>query len=169
MKIVFTGAHGTGKSTLFNRLMTDVLPTDIKVSFQGVFDSYGRKLNTPLYTKEAQRQFNYWYVYNHYFTYSFISARSIYDTWVYSRSTAGFWYHNYLFNWAVKHINYDYVFYLPVEFPLVKDGIRPEDENYQLAFDKDLKLLLDFFHIPYITLSGSIEDRLNKIKLVINI
>ena len=57
--------------------------------------------------------------------------------------------------WDVK------VFYIPIEFKLEKDGVRPEDLEYQKKVDDLLKELLCYFQIPYITLRGTPELRLN--------
>lgn len=51
------------------------------------------------------------------------------------------------------------VFYIPIEFDLEKDGVRPEDLAYQKSVDDLLKELLCYFQIPYITLRGNTERR----------
>jgi len=52
------------------------------------------------------------------------------------------------------------VFYIPIEFDLEKDGVRPEDLEYQKKVDDLLKELLCYFQMPYITLRGTTERRL---------
>lgn len=48
---------------------------------------------------------------------------------------------------------YDILFYTPIEFPLEKDGIRFEDEEYQKEIDSLIKELLDTYDIKYFTLT----------------
>ena len=59
---------------------------------------------------------------------------------------------------------YDLVFYIPIEFPLEKDGIRFEDEQYQKMIDLQILKYLKRYKIPYITLTGTVEERLQKIE-----
>jgi len=161
MRIVFAGSHGVGKSTLITEISKEMLP-DIYV-----FNSLCRpheKLLSKLSARGKQRFINYWYVFNHWKTASYLSARSIYDTWAYSQLTVNSDFHLNLFHWAMHHIWYDYLFYVPVEFDLVEDGIRPEGRDFQLLHDKRLKAILDYNQIPYHTLTGTIEKRTQQVK-----
>jgi len=60
----------------------------------------------------------------------------------------------------LKKYPYDLVFYIPIEFPIEKDGLRFEDEHYQEIIDLQILKLLKRYKIPYITVSGTIEERL---------
>ena len=53
------------------------------------------------------------------------------------------------------------MYYIPPEFPLVLDGIRPEDEDMRLEIDDILKELFVHFGASPIILRGSIQDRVN--------
>jgi nicotinamide riboside kinase len=55
---------------------------------------------------------------------------------------------------------YTHVVYLPIEFPIVPDGLRPMDPEFQQDIDRRILELLDRYGIKYQTLTGSIEDRL---------
>lgn len=59
--------------------------------------------------------------------------------------------------------NYSHVFYLPIEFPIVLDGLRPDDPAFQKEIDERVVGLLKSHGIAYSTLSGSVEDRLTQI------
>ncbi|HLF69996.1 MAG TPA: ATP-binding protein [Actinomycetota bacterium] len=67
---------------------------------------------------------------------------------------------------AENHLrgNYTDVFYLPIEFPIVLDGLRPDDPVFQKEIDERLIKLLRSHDIPYETITGSIEERLTAIK-----
>ncbi|HVL80263.1 MAG TPA: ATP-binding protein [Actinomycetota bacterium] len=63
---------------------------------------------------------------------------------------------------ATHHLrsNYSHVFYLPVEFPIVADGLRPMDPDFQTDIDKRIVGLLDSHSIPYETLTGTVQQRM---------
>ena len=155
MKITFTGSHGTGKSTLVKLLSRHSEFEKFKI-----FDGVGRRIHTEKKWSDKRKQhyFNWYYVRKHFFTKNFIASRGLIDTLAYSRVTVDFWYHSRLFNWGFKHIYYDHVFYIPIEFPLESDGVR-YGEELQPIIDKDIKLILDFYHIPYHVIEGTVEER----------
>jgi len=55
--------------------------------------------------------------------------------------------------------NYTHVFYLPIEFPIVPDGLRPIDPGFQSDIDRRLLDLLRSHSVDYQTLRGSVEER----------
>ena len=59
--------------------------------------------------------------------------------------------------------NYSDVFYLPIEFPIVLDGLRPDDPAFQKEIDLRVIGLLSSHGIGYQTLTGSVEERLAQI------
>jgi hypothetical protein len=164
-RVVFTGAHGTGKTVLLNILLEAGQPKG-----HYFYDSYGRTLKK-YGTLSAQRKFNYHYIKRHYFNKNFVDGRAIYDAWAYTRVQFDPWYHSYLFCWALKHIYYDYVFYIPIEFPLEKGDRKggSTDVDLQRYVDKQIKLMLDFYNIPHHTLTGSVEHRILQIKNIMDL
>ena len=60
--------------------------------------------------------------------------------------------------------NYSHVFYLPIEFPIVLDGLRPDDPAFQKEIDKRVLDLLGSHGIAHKTVTGSVEERLTQIK-----
>lgn len=65
--------------------------------------------------------------------------------------------------------NYDVFIHLPVEFPLKEDGHRPVSEEFRKMSDKLLLDTLTELDIKYYIISGSIEERLQKIVSVLNL
>lgn len=59
--------------------------------------------------------------------------------------------------------NYSHVFYLPIEFPIVLDGLRPDDPSFQKEIDERILDILSTHSVRYETLTGSIEERLAQI------
>lgn len=58
---------------------------------------------------------------------------------------------------------YSHVFYLPIEFPIVLDGLRPDDPVFQKEIDDRILRLLAAHSISYETITGSIEERMEAI------
>lgn len=56
------------------------------------------------------------------------------------------------------------VFYFPIEFPLVADGVRSVDENYRKEIDNNMKSLLEEFEIEHVIVRGSVEEKVLQIK-----
>lgn len=164
MRLVFAGAAGTGKSTLVNRLKDDLIFKD-----HDFLDGIGRFIHTHKQWSLCRKQkyFNRWYVWNHLLIPNYVSSRSIYDTFAYSRLLLGLNVHKSLIEVAISLIKYDYVFYIPIEFPAEKDGVRYDDPHFNLKHDKETKLIMDYHRIPYITLTGSIDNRIEDIHRVI--
>ena len=59
---------------------------------------------------------------------------------------------------------YSHVFYLPIEFPIVLDGLRPDDPGFQKEIDERILALMDSHGVSYRTVTGSIESRLDQIR-----
>jgi hypothetical protein len=59
--------------------------------------------------------------------------------------------------------SYDEFIHLPIEFPLVEDGHRPVSEKFRALSDELLIATLNELNIKYHIVSGSIEERLEKI------
>jgi len=59
-------------------------------------------------------------------------------------------------------------FYVPIEFDLVDDGVRSKNEEYRRKTDKWMKDYLDNNDIEYYVLKGTVEERYDKMKEIIN-
>lgn len=59
-----------------------------------------------------------------------------------------------------RNADYDFVFYLPIEFPMEEDGYR--SKKLQPVVDKAYKEYLERKGIKYITLTGSVEERVKQ-------
>lgn len=158
MRIAFTGAQGTGKSTLANHpFFRSTFPD------HQIIDGIARKYHSGTWScRQRQLRVNSQYILEHFRNQKFISARSIYDPWVYTRLTVNRDYFFQIFHQAQKFIKYDILFYVPIEFKIEDDGFRPIDPEYQNNFDYELRNLLHFYSVPFYMLTGSIEQRINK-------
>lgn len=170
MKIVFTGSHGTGKSTLVNELL--------KVYNDHIGPSNFRRemsLELPLFNIYKQADIISQGFITGYMAYQaisnnkFIQDRCIIDTFAYTDYADILdEYKEKLFQ-TYKDIvfKYDYIFYIPVEFDIIEDGFRETEKEYQKQIDQKIKYYLDIIGVKYYTLSGSVEQRLYEINKII--
>lgn len=62
---------------------------------------------------------------------------------------------------------YDHIFYLPIEFDLVDDGVRSTDESLRVEVDNAIQAILD--GASNVTkLTGSVDERRNQIRNIIS-
>ena len=172
-RILFTGAQGTGKTSVMDCLPTDLckvrnitrtvakdnnlaINTDgSDASQQMIFDAYTKALEKNSF---------------------FVAERSLIDVYAYTlyQSSIGKCtgeivrrQRRELKTFIKKHENDIYV-YFPIEFEPVYDGVRSVDKKYQKAIDEYIKDALKELKVRYITVSGSIEHRVETINGLIN-
>ena len=169
-RIAIVGSFSTGKTTLAEALADRLnLPLLPEVAREVV--ELGFKLDKDA-TPETEaliflRQYN-----NELSTAEFVGDRSLIDVMAYAgwvldnqERTKEF----YLWDECVKlaerrlRRSYSHVFYLPIEFPIVLDGLRPDDPEFQQDIDRRVLSLLHANDIDYFTLKGSVEERLEQI------
>lgn len=163
--VVLIGAHGTGKSTLLNELKE--YRKDLYVS-----DGWGRPIKEAgkelgLTNKQEQIIINTitkhrWN--NDVSQTNFVCTRSIIDEWVYSKLMG----HDDLLESRkeifrssdYKNVKY---FYIPIEFALEEDGVRYSGRQFQRDCDKLMLEWIKEFNLDVITLSGTVDERLQKL------
>src|SRR3712207_2695870 len=169
-RIAIVGSFSTGKTTLAELLARRLdLPLLPEVAREIV--ELGFKLDKDA-TPETEaliflRQYN-----NELATDEFVGDRSLIDVMAY----AGWVLDNqprtkehYLWDECVRlaerrlRRSYSHVFYLPIEFPIVLDGLRPDDPEFQKDIDDRVLSLLRANDLDYITLTGSVDERLEQI------
>ncbi len=64
---------------------------------------------------------------------------------------------------------YDHVFYLPVEFPIVLDGLRPDDTAFQADIDRRITELLKGEDVSFQTLTGPVDARQEQVRQVVGV
>lgn len=164
-RIIITGAHGTGKTTLMNALAEDGTRTISQVDRKVVEEngwSHSENTNTDcqkaIYKaikKELSSKKNY------------ISDRGL-------SCVAAYTFNKALMGDIPKKVadkqyldlekfhkdNPDIlVVYTPIEFPLVTDGVRSTDPQFQQQIDFLIKNILVTANIPHITVTGTVEER----------
>ena len=169
MKIILTGAQGTGKSTILKEfqlegynVITEVVRNfankGIKINEDG--NSHGQKLIFDEYVNLFNSNP------------SFVSDRGLTDVLAYTKylyyedKVSSIEYMREMDKLKKFHDNNkDIVYiYFPIEFPLKDDGVRSMSETFREEIDKNIVNILRSFHIPYITVTGSIQKRMQTIK-----
>ena len=161
LKIAFCGAHSTGKSTL-----SAILGREFGLP---VFSSITRHTPKELRGTPAGQMrilFDYIGFFSKFAHEDWLCDRSIFDVCVYSHIN-GVWgtslCNAILEEYARGEISPTHIFYLPIEFPLVDDGQRPDNKSRE-EFDVCARDFLDRFWPGYDTISGSVEQRVAQVK-----
>lgn len=168
-RIVLTGAQGTGKTTLMNALAKDGTQT-LSIAREhaiasgwspetGSSEEYQNTLFNALYKSVSSKK-------------NYISDRGL-------TCVAAYTFNGVLNGIIDKDIadkqyiktekfhrnNPDIlIVYCPIEFELSADGLRDTDIETQHRLDFFIKNMLDTMNIPYITVTGSVEERVAQVE-----
>jgi nicotinamide riboside kinase len=176
MKIGFCGTMSVGKTTLVNALRE--LPEFAGYEFKTERSKYLRDLGIPLNTDStlkgqiiflAERS-------SELFAENLITDRTVIDVMAFTRLAKSIPYFMAdALNDAVSHLirEYDYIFYVsPDGVELEDNGVRTIDAKYRKEIDKEIQNLI-LRHRPklynYTVLSGTTEERIEKIKQVMSL
>jgi nicotinamide riboside kinase len=163
MKIAIAGAHGVGKTTFakalaeklgFNYIYDIVREEAVKKGFV-INENTPSEVQTWLISRQWELEKNT--------PQGWVADKSLLDYFVYGNII--------LKDQNVKRVirdivqrnsDYDFVFYLPIEFPMDRDGVRSPDLAFQKKVDHLYKECLKEFKINYIALSGSNKERVEQ-------
>src|ERR687895_1690914 len=161
-RIAIVGSFSTGKTTLAEALARDLeLPLLPETAREVV--ELGFKLDKDA-TPETEtliflKQFN-----NEISTPEFVGDRSLIDVMAYAgwvldnqprRKESALWEECERLAERNLRTNYSHVFYLPIEFPIVPDGLRPMDPEFQKEINDRVLKLLDTHAVRFTTVKGS--------------
>ena len=174
MRISITGSHSTGKTTLANAvakilrrrgsnnvgLIHEVARRVIAMGFSlnqnATIHSY---LNYIWLVLKEEREHVEEYI---------ISDRSLVDLLGYIRTNNDATIPKYFVSMLEELLwrestYFDLYCYLPIEFPLQLDHVRPADVEYHKAVDINILQILHEYRLPYKQITGSIEDRCQQV------
>lgn len=172
-KVTFIGAHSTGKTTLLNKIIeknNEMKIAKIDEVARKVIDK-GYPLNKETmdvsYMYYISKQLEYERKLNNCEFDLLISDRTIIDLLAYTivnktypQSTMTNEFLEMLHNLFLLHNNYyDLYVYFPIEFPMVLDTTRPNDEDYRKKIDNTMLKLLNDYDLNYLSVNGSCEER----------
>jgi nicotinamide riboside kinase len=176
MKIGFCGTMSVGKTTLVNALRE--LPEFTKYEFKTERSKYLRDLGIPLNTDSTLKGQIIFFAErsSELLTEDLITDRTVIDVMAFTRLAKSIPYFMAdALNDAVSHLirEYDYIFYVsPEGVELEDNGVRTIDVKYRNEVDKEIQNLI-LKHRPklrnYTILSGTTEERIEKIKQVMSL
>jgi nicotinamide riboside kinase len=176
MKIGFTGTMSVGKTTLVNALKE--LPEFAGYEFKTERSKYLRDLGIPLNTDSTLKGQIIFFAErsSELFDENLITDRTVIDVMAFTRLAKSIPYFMAdALNDAVSHLirEYDYIFYVsPEGVELEDNGVRTIDAKYRKEIDKEIQTLI-LRHRPklrnYTVLSGTTEERIEKIKQVMSL
>src|SRR5437764_2700785 len=160
-RIAIVGSFSTGKTTLAEAVAPKLgLPLLPEVAREVV--ELGFKLDKDA-TVETETLIFLRQFYNEMQHPEFVGDRSLIDVMAYAswvlenqdrRKEFALW--DTCLDIAKFHLRsqYTHVFYLPIEFGIVLDGLRPDDPDFQQDIDRRMVHLLDVNDVKYETLTG---------------
>ena len=172
-RIVFTGAQGTGKTTVLKEFENKGLKVITEVVRQ--LASKGVKINKDGDEKGQTRIFKeYKDKLSEISLSGYISDRCMVDVLAYSmylaeqgKVTDEFVQKQKKQLVKFKNENPDIAYcYFPIEFDVVADGVRDTDEEFRAAIDHNIKAVLQEVGIQPIIVKGTVEERVAKVQRV---
>jgi nicotinamide riboside kinase len=176
VKVAFVGSFSTGKTTLANLfarewdlpLLPEVARQVVELGFP-LDQRATAETETLIFLKQWRAEASHE---------RFVADRSIYDVlayadWVMEHQPGGrkenhLWYESREIATLDLRARYDHVFYLPVEFPIVLDGLRPDDPAFQADIDRRIRHLLETADVTVHTLTGSVPARQAQVRAVVS-
>ena len=172
-RIVFTGAQGTGKTTVLKEFENKGLKVITEVARR--LASKGVKINKDGDEKSQTKIFKtYKELLSEISIEGYISDRCMVDVLAYSMYLAE---HGKVSDEFVQKQkkqlakfrieNPDIIYcYFPIEFDVVADGVRDTDEDFRAAIDHNIKAVLQEIDIQPVIIRGSVEKRVAKVQRV---
>ena len=178
-RIILIGAHGTGKSTLANALAVETgAPVVESVARQfgemwRVLEDTGAvKPGQDVVKQECLSSWAYWdFMRWSQMAQPVIMTRSPLDTLAYmkcDRNIPESLYNLYVKTWGedvrfTTALWHSLFIYLPIEFGIEDDGVRPTDVLFQRDVDDAMRELADTFRLTPVEVHGTVEERVQQV------
>lgn len=176
--IVVTGTHAVGKTVLCNRLLEELSnTTDVKMipEMARLLIAKGIAMN------DNVSEFAIVSYIREYFRYTretkaaiVISDRSVFDLFAYISVSRPAEVRDEYFKLAEEVVyqevqRVDSYVYVPIEFQMPLDDVRPADTAYQRTVDNQVRDLLKFFGARVFNVSGTLEERAAEVLRWLNV
>lgn len=171
-KIAIIGSHGVGKTTLVQRLkilypqlnFIDEVARDLQLKYGKSTRDMNDEEKSKFQLEAMQIQIDNEEKYE-----SYISDHSAISYLPYSTDLP-------VYDELKSKIHNQYlsilrdlkIIYIPIEFNLENDGLRFATNEYQRYIDETLVDLMHKYNLKYVTIRGTIEERLEQIGKIIN-
>lgn len=169
LKMSFSGPHSSGKTTLMNNLLPFFLDNDIKllpeitriIQKKGIAINESGGLDTQILVMATHMQ-------NLLTNDNFIVDRCLidgfcYTEYLYNQRKVPTWFMNYSKELVKQYLSeYDIIFYLPAEIPLVADGVRSSNASFREEIIKIFEKNIPIFEKDtcIVSVSGTVEERM---------
>lgn len=175
--VIFQGAQSVGKTTLANKVY-QYLSSYLEIDY---YEEVARSLIKEGVSHDVEtKEMDYFaYYYAHLKNFNHLSScesdvvlfdRSYIDVITYSRLVYGEknWIEKLGFELmeGIKKHNY-IILYLPIEFPIVADGIRNADDSNRSQYDQTMLQVIKELNLPFETITGCIDTRLRATQSII--
>ena len=175
MKIAFTGAQSTGKTTLLEAIKQN---EEFRYKYEFIDEITRRMIKKGLKINEEGSDTTQLLIMNEHIKNilypDVIMDRClldgvVYTKWLYQKNNVSKWVWEYAQTVFEQYINrYDYIFYLTPEFGIVDDGVRSIDVAFRDEIADLFEQYITTASIPVISLTGTVEERLDKFYITIN-
>ena len=176
MKYALTGSHGVGKTTIINELNDFLEESKIKSIINS---SNARKIALSGRTINdsgddiVQMSVECSHV-SKFCEDDWFADRSVLDGYAYTKylhvaGKVSDEVMNVIEKLMITFVNlYDGIFYIPVEFDMIKDGVRKEDGQFQKDIDNIIYNTMINNNVHFHTITGPIVQRVERIKDIIH-
>ena len=183
-RIILIGAHGTGKTTLANKLKELLGITVVEsvsrefhkdmeyLEDEGILDKRVSKVDTVSALQNVICSMSRWdYMRWIDVDEAVIMTRCPLDTLAYAKADQDVTSDIYIQNLNILKENQEFMdslktslfVYLPIEFGIEDDGTRPIDKEFQKAVDQAMRDLMYEFQITPLVVTGTVKERVEQI------
>ena len=169
MKIAFTGAQSTGKTTLLEAIKQN---EEFRYKYEFIDEITRRMIKKGLKINEAGGNTTQLLIMNEHIKNTLytdaimdrcIIDGAVYTNWLWKEGKVENWVREYSINvFAHYKDQYDYIFYLKPEFDIVDDGTRSTNTRFRDDIVGLFDRYIGYLNVPVINLTGSVEERLEK-------
>jgi nicotinamide riboside kinase len=169
MKVSFTGAQSTGKTTLLEAIKQN---EEFRYKYEFIDEITRRMVKKGLKINEAGGNTTQLLIMNEHIKNTLYTDAImdrcvidgvVYTHWLWKEGKVKEW----VFDYSLKVFNYykdryDYIFYLKPEFDIVDDGMRSTNTQFRDEIVDLFDTYIKQVNVPVITLTGSVQERLEQ-------